>query len=118
MLSSNGSASVAPRPRSIARREMCSFSMNIEGPLWNSVGRLSRPPHRERPALHDAEHERRPLILGAFHLANKLADGRRVVVAEPAAERVGQELLRDGVRELIGLREQRLAKRFRAVDLL
>ncbi len=85
MPSSSGSASVAPRPRRNVRRGRC-----FSGDDHDS----RRPPHLERHAVDDAEraaptsgNQRTP------RLRTMLADGRRVVVLEAAAERVRQQLL-------------------------
>src|SRR2546422_691019 len=50
-------------------------------------------PHLKRHALDNACDQRRPAILVGSGPAQNLADGRLVVVLQPASERVGHQLL-------------------------
>src|SRR5262249_62209783 len=61
MASRNGSATVAPRPRSMVRRGMCLPTMNdiviSEFRILNSEFLILRALHPERAALHNRKHE-------------------------------------------------------------
>ena len=68
--SRNGSATVAPMPRRTVRREMCFLVRYIGSPVAasrrptvSSLRRWLPRAHAERRALHDADDERREMIL-------------------------------------------------------
>src|SRR5262245_25385296 len=80
--SSNGSASVAPRPRRTVRRGSACFVMNIRCFLstCDPSGFFSRAldAHLEWYAPHDAEHNRRKPVLLALRVAGNRAHGWHV----------------------------------------
>ena len=67
--------------------------------------------HLKRHALHDPQHERRPAVVVARRISHELAHGWRVLIVDAAAQRVGQQLFRDGPDKLVALAQQRLSKR-------
>src|SRR5262245_26449829 len=123
MLSSTGSASAAPRPRSTNRRDRCIFVM-ITGALLLCCRRRGRRsgPHLELIALDDTLDERRPFVLVVAQRVDQLADDRGILIPEPAPERINQHLLGYRPHHLVALAEERLAeflgaRHLRAVEL-
>src|SRR3954470_23197182 len=105
--SSNGSASAAPTPRRNVRRGKAIFVMIIY--LLSLIRMLlntllltrrrgsalfleGRPPHLERRALHDAEHERRDAIVVARRVAHDRAHGGVGVLFRAPPERIGKRV--------------------------
>ena len=76
-----------------------------------------RPARLERQAVDDFEHEARELVVVAREPAGDELHGSRVVALEAAAERVGQQLRRDGPREGVAVGRQDVAQLIRAREL-
>ena len=74
------------------------------------------PRIKKRRTLHDSKNQRRPAIVLRRRGADDLTHGRPIVVLEPPAERVGQQLLGERGRELIGSLQQQRAKAREALD--
>src|ERR1700676_4829428 len=114
MLSSSGSASVAPRARSTVRRGTCILVMIMTpvSSLPSATMRLSAFRdrgrggrgficarcflHLKRQALHDSQDKGRPPIAIAPRIPHELAHGWRVMVVQAAAQGVGEQLFGDG----------------------
>src|ERR1700733_12689830 len=119
MESSNGSATVAPKPRRTVRREMCFLVMNIvltpRGTCEN-CRLVFRPSHLERRAFHDAQNDRGKPIIDAGRFTVDGPNRRHVVVFEAAAQRIGQQLLSEGSGERIRMVHQCLPQAGRTID--
>src|SRR5580765_3123020 len=126
--SSSGSAITAPTPRRKVRLGNASLEINIgsapgyECPtaqVGASLVRICslRFPHLKRRALGDAENQRLEPVVGRRAVPNDPAYRRRIVVLDAAAERVDQQLLREGGHHRIGLTEQPAAQTGGAVEL-
>ena len=74
------------------------------------------PRIRKRRTVHDSKNERRPAIVLRRGGAHDLTHRRPIVILEPAAERVGQQLFGDGGRELIGPLQEQGAQARQALD--
>src|SRR5712692_1924154 len=132
MLSSSGSATAAPRPRSIARRDKCIFLINIVTsrrstrrllfrllPLADARSRrfsvhVRNASHLKRLALDDPLQERRPPVVVAPGVTNDLTDCRLVVVLDAAPQAIRKQLHHDRVNELVSVVHQEAAKCLRA----
>src|SRR5579863_6615218 len=100
--SSNGSASAAPLPLRIVRREMCLLVINMFAVFL--LISLARSPllalgqfhiHLERSALHDPHDDGRKLVFIARRIAYDRPYGRHILILHAASQRVGQHLLGD-----------------------
>src|SRR6185312_14644945 len=97
--SRNGSATAAPAPRRIVRREMCFLVINLisvpfpgaRRKLWS----LARTLHFKRQTLHNAEYKLREAIIVRRQIRFDCLQRRPVIPFEPAAQRVDHHLLRD-----------------------
>ena len=67
--------------------------------------------------MHDAQNQRREPVIVAGRVPDDAAHDGHVVVAEPAAERVHQQLARQRPHEHLGLPQDRLPQRDDTVDL-
>src|SRR5262245_24467110 len=115
--SSSGSATVAPRPRSIVRRDRCFLVTNIVALLSLGGGGLRRDrlvlvggwrrAELERLAVRDAGENRREAVVLAARVVQDAPHRRHVVVLHAAAERVNHELLGQRLHELGRIVEQR-----------
>src|SRR5262245_57284103 len=94
--SSSGSASVAPTPRRNVRRGRCLWVMIIPYSKIPNSKFLVTCEARKRRAPDDSEDERRPAIVVRRRVVHDSPDGWRIVVLQPASERVGQKPLGDG----------------------
>src|SRR5262245_50085411 len=116
MLSSKGSASVAPSPRKMVRRGKHFFvairatptSSLFTGtrdvfrgrPIRSRI-RLLRPPHLERHALDYAQNNRRPAVIACGRPLHDRSYSRPIVIFNSSAKSVSQEFLGDCCDELL-----------------
>ena len=121
MLSRNGSAIAAPRPRSTVRRGIAIFVMimTCASHVRSRRVRVNRRPVRiwNGVALRDAQNDRRPAVIGGRRVPHDLPDRRHVVGLDAPADRVGHQLFGHGPDELAPARPQHeIAQAARAVD--
>src|SRR5262245_10827852 len=106
MASSMGRASVAPTPRRNVRRGIAYLKTTI-----------ANPPHSKWCALDDAKNDRRPLLIVHGSLARDLAQGRVVVLFQPATQCIGQQPLGEVFNEHVLFLQQDIAQARRPDEL-
>src|SRR6185503_8452720 len=111
MPSSSGSASVAPRPRSIVRRSIALRVIII--PIVSSSSgcaslafllcrrrRSCAAAHAERGAADDADDDGGPAMISRRRAPGDRPNGGQIVVLDAAADGVGQQPLGEGADEI------------------
>src|SRR5580700_4547582 len=99
--SRNGNATAAPVPRRRVRRDNAIFRITI-GRLLNSVSFFLRHSHLKRYTSHNILNQGGESKAVGSSLPLDLADRRRIAGFEPAPERVGQKLFRNGRIKFVG----------------
>src|SRR5215469_4889895 len=100
--SRNGKATAAPVPRRRVRLDNANFRITI-GCLLNSVCFLLRHSHLKRYTSHNTLNQGGESKAFDASLPLDLTDRRRIAGFEPASERVGQKLFRNGRIKFVGM---------------
>src|SRR5947207_328700 len=110
---------VAPRPRSIVRRDRLFFVITMKHSLLTGLTGVERRSflarvatlrrsHLKGATVHNSQNQRRPAVVAGSRLSYDRAEGRHIVVRNRPAEGIGQELFRERADEFVAVRHQRL----------